>query len=46
MNHNQQVLRGQLLEGDAVWKACGEGRCSKELITAALSRSDTPLDGG
>jgi len=33
----------QLLEGDAVWKACDEGRCSKELLTAALSRSDTPL---
>uniref|UniRef100_Q01TD9 Uncharacterized protein n=1 Tax=Solibacter usitatus (strain Ellin6076) TaxID=234267 RepID=Q01TD9_SOLUE len=33
----------QLLEGDAVWKALDEGRCSKELLTAALSRSDTPL---
>ncbi len=33
----------QLLEGDAVWKALDEGRYSKELLTAALSRSDTPL---
>jgi len=33
----------QLLEGDAVWNAGDEGRWSKELLTAALSRSDTPL---
>lgn len=33
----------QLIEGDAVWKAADEGRYSKELLTAALSRSDTPL---
>src|ERR1700730_16988577 len=33
----------QLLEGDAVWEAGDEGRYSKELLTAALSRSDTPL---
>jgi hypothetical protein len=33
----------QLVEGDAVWKAGEEGRWSKELLTAALSRSDTPL---
>jgi len=33
----------QLVQGDAVWKALGEGRFSKELLTAALSRSDTPL---
>jgi hypothetical protein len=32
----------QLIEGDAVWKAGGEGRWSKTLLTAALSRSDTP----
>lgn len=33
----------QLVEGDAVWKAGEEGRWSNELLTAALSRSDTPL---
>ena len=33
----------QMIEGDAVWKAGEEGRWSKELLTAALSRSDTPL---
>lgn len=33
----------QLLQGDAVWKAGDDGRYSKELLTAALSRSDTPL---
>jgi hypothetical protein len=33
----------QLMEGDAVWRAGEEGRWSKELLTAALSRSDTPL---
>src|SRR6266849_3538345 len=33
----------QLIEGDAVWKAGEEGRWSKELLEAALSRSDTPL---
>ena len=40
----------QLLEGDAVWRAGEEGRWSKTLLEAALSRSDTPcglpdLDG-
>ena len=40
----------QMIEGDAVWKAGEHGRWSKELLTAALSRSDTPqgltlLDG-
>jgi hypothetical protein len=33
----------QLVEGDAVWKAGEDGRWSKELLRAALSRSDTPL---
>src|SRR5215470_16865381 len=32
----------QMLTGDAVWKAGSEGRWSKALLTAALSRSDTP----
>src|SRR4029078_4753574 len=31
----------QMIEGDAVWKAGDEGRWSKELLTAALSRSST-----
>ncbi len=31
-----------MIEGDAVWKAGDEGRWSKELLTSALSRSDTP----
>lgn len=33
----------QLIQGDAVWKALTEGRISKDLLSAALSRSDTPL---
>jgi hypothetical protein len=33
----------QMIEGEAVWKAGDEGRWSKQLLTAALSRSDTPL---
>jgi hypothetical protein len=33
----------QLMEGEAVWQAGEEGRWSKELLEAALSRSDTPL---
>ncbi|HXA51952.1 MAG TPA: hypothetical protein VNV86_16665 [Candidatus Acidoferrum sp.] len=33
----------QLVEGDAVWKSLAEGRIAKDLLTAALSRSDTPL---
>ena len=33
----------QLLEGDAVWQAQDSGRFSKDLLIAALSRSDTPL---
>jgi hypothetical protein len=32
----------QMIEGDEVWKAGEEGRWSKKLLTAALSRSDTP----
>jgi hypothetical protein len=32
----------EMIEGDAVWKAADEGRWSKPLLTAALSRSDTP----
>ncbi len=32
----------QMIEGDAVWQAGEEGRYSKELLAAALSRSDTP----
>jgi hypothetical protein len=32
----------QMIEGDAVWKAGKEGRWSKALLEAALSRSDTP----
>jgi hypothetical protein len=44
------VAAVQMIEGDAVWKAGEQGRWSKELLTAALSRSDTPqgltiLDG-
>ncbi|MSO22279.1 MAG: hypothetical protein EXQ58_03300 [Acidobacteria bacterium] len=31
----------QLIEGQAVWKAGGDGRWSKELLEAALSRSDS-----
>ncbi|HUE24580.1 MAG TPA: hypothetical protein VMQ86_23050, partial [Bryobacteraceae bacterium] len=33
----------QLIQGDAVWQAGEAGRYSKDLLTAALSRSDTPL---
>jgi hypothetical protein len=33
----------QLIEGDAVWKALADGRYPKDLLSAALSRSDTPL---
>jgi hypothetical protein len=32
----------QTFEGEAVWKAGKEGRWSKELLSSALSRSDTP----
>jgi hypothetical protein len=37
------VRAAQLIEGDEVWKAAEQGRWSKELLEAALSRSDTPL---
>jgi hypothetical protein len=33
----------QLLEGDDVWDAGKAGRWSKDLLSSALSRSDTPL---
>lgn len=33
----------QLLDGDEVWKAGDKGIWSKELLSSALSRSDTPL---
>jgi len=33
----------QLLKGDAVWKAIDGGTISKDLLSSALSRSDTPL---
>ena len=36
------VRRVQLIEGDAVWQAGEAGRYSKKLLTAALSRSDSP----
>jgi hypothetical protein len=32
----------QLIEGDAVWKAGDDGRWSKQLFQAALSRADSP----
>src|ERR1700722_16482257 len=33
----------QLLQGDDVWAAGNAGRWSKDLLSSALSRSDTPL---
>ena len=37
------VRRVEMIEGEAVWKAGEAGRWSKELLTSALSRSDSPL---
>lgn len=37
------IKRVEMVEGPAVWKAGEQGRWSKELLTSALSRSDTPL---
>jgi hypothetical protein len=36
------VAAVQMIEGDAVWRAGDEGRYSRELLIAALSRSDSP----
>jgi hypothetical protein len=36
------VAAVQMLEGDAVWRAGQDGRYSKDLLVAALSRSDSP----
>jgi len=41
-NGETGVKAVQLIEDDAVWKAGDAGRWSRELLTAALSRSDTP----
>ncbi|MCB1022401.1 MAG: hypothetical protein H6509_15520 [Bryobacterales bacterium] len=40
------VKRVEMIEGDAVWKAGEAGRWSKELLTSAISRSDTPMGVG
>jgi hypothetical protein len=42
-NGETGVKAVQLIEGDAVWQAGDAGRYSKDLLAAALSRSDTPL---
>jgi hypothetical protein len=36
------VAAVQMIEGDAVWKAGAEGRYPRDLLIAALSRSDSP----
>ena len=41
-NGETGVRAVQTIEGDEVWKAGDDGRWSKPLLTAALSRSDTP----
>ncbi|RXH55512.1 hypothetical protein [Granulicella sibirica] len=37
------ISNTQMLEGDDVWAAASAGRWSKDLLSSALSRSDTPL---
>src|SRR4029453_12161767 len=32
----------QMIEGESVWRAGGAGRYPRDLLVAALSRSDTP----
>jgi hypothetical protein len=45
--HGETGVRAvQMIEGDAVWQAGEDGRWSKELLTDALSRSDTPMGTG
>jgi hypothetical protein len=45
--HGETGVRAvQMIEGDAVWQAGDDGRWSKELLTDALSRSDTPMGTG
>jgi hypothetical protein len=41
-NGETGVQAVQMIEGDEVWKGGDDGRWSKQLLTAALSRSDTP----
>ena len=40
---DQSVAAVELIEGEAVWEAGEEGRWSKRLLEAALSRADSPL---
>ena len=39
----QGVSAVELIEGPSVWEALEEGRVSRELLEAALSRADSPL---
>ena len=41
-NGETGVKAVQMIEGDAVWQAGAAGRWSKQMLTSALSRSDTP----